>query len=589
MKITDQVANNLFVNGKRVIQRTFTGKEFNKNDIKKLVEQFQKQYANKNLTLMLGVNTPFGFRNSKQFGIHDVPNLVDDYDWDTTNAFIIYGWQSTTAQGGDGENNDCLFQCIKTLLTAYRLPKDLKTDRDMKFKLKLKFNDKVPLDRLPEVEKLYKLNINVVGSHTYTSQNKFNMTMNVKLVNEHFELEEDNLKSHDLLKHVPRKKQNLILVEIGANSVKCYDGEDIFHLDLQEYFALSRDFMGENVYLENTPFQKTDLIADYHHFINEIEILKDLTHGKIDLTQSGYKVSNEALKCIHFSLLAFHEPEELTSLEQQWIMNCFKGGLICQNNTALPRGYNYDKNSAYPSMLCSDHFTFPLKQGQFTKINELPSVLQYGIYHCVIKQSEDEHTNKLFRFNRLNYYTHFDIALARKIGLIVELIQDDESNALLYTKDRGNGANYFRQIVHSLYELKPKSKLAKFVLNSIWGALSQRNKITTTTSNVVDLNKGELLIHIQPYGDKHKIKYLRQGKYFKYPYARLGCFLTSAVRKQMAETIHPYKDHVFRCHTDSLLSDMEIPLLIGTNLGDFKLEKQGQVYIHHSSKALDWN
>jgi hypothetical protein len=168
------------------------------------------------------------------------------------------------------------------------------------------------------------------------------------------------------------------------------------------------------------------------------------------------------------------------------------------------------------------------------------------------------------------------------------LIQNDESNALLYTKDRGNGSTYFRQVVHSLYDLKPKSKLAKLILNAIWGSLAQRNKIITTTSNEVHLNKGELVIDIQPFGNKYKIKYLKQNKFFKYPFARLGCFLTSAVRKQMAEIIQPYKEHVFKCHTDSLLADIEIPLLIGTNLGDFKLEHQGEVFIEHSSKALTW-
>ena len=166
----------------------------------------------------------------------------------------------------------------------------------------------------------------------------------------------------------------------------------------------------------------------------------------------------------------------------------------------------------------------------------------------------------------------------------------DETNPLLYTKDRGNGATYFRQVVHMLYDLKTKSKLAKLVLNSIWGALCQRYKIKTTTSNQVNLNKGELLVEMKPMGEKlHKISYLKNGQYFKHSYSRIGCFLTASVRKQMAMIIEPYKEHVYKCHTDSILSDIELDnLTIGNNIGDFVLEQHGKVKIHHSTKKLEW-
>ena len=51
----------------------------------------------------------------------------------------------------------------------------------------------------------------------------------------------------------------------------------------------------------------------------------------------------------------------------------------------------------------------------------------------------------------------------------------------------------------------------------------------------INLNNGELLIEIKDIGnDLHKIRYLN-GKFFKHNYARIGCFLTSAVRKHMAD------------------------------------------------------
>ena len=97
MLTKDSFVNNLNINGK-VVQRTFKGKEFTKSDIKKLVKEFQNKYKDKSLTLMLGVNTPFGFRNSKQFYINENPSMVDDYEWETTNQFVIYGWKKSSAE-----------------------------------------------------------------------------------------------------------------------------------------------------------------------------------------------------------------------------------------------------------------------------------------------------------------------------------------------------------------------------------------------------------------------------------------------------------------------------------------------------------
>ena len=589
--VKDSIVSNLKVNNDKVIQRKFSGKEFTKSEIKSLINTFQDKYNNKNLTLMIGVNTPFGFRNSKQFNINEEPMMVDDYEWDTTNSFVIYGWKSNGSAGGCGDKNDCLYQCIKQLCSIYRLPKNHKTDLDLKKALGLKPYDKIPVSKLAQVEKLFRININVTGDYVHTSVNKYHQTIHITLIDEHYEVVKDNLKSKDLLKNIPHREQKLITVLFESDEVKCYDGNSIFSITYDEYHDRRNDFNGEFVYLEDLPMEKNDFIKDYHLFIEECEKLKELTNGRIDLAKSGYKVSNEALKCVHFSLLSFNEPEELSLLEQEWYYRCFKGGLIfCQNNTTLDYAYNYDKKSAYPCLLSSDHFTFPVKQGEFKVLSELPDILSYGIYHCCIQPSGNENQDKLFRFNSKNYYTHYDIQLARKLNLEINLIDDEQANALVYVKDRGNGSVYFRQVVHSLYELKTKSKLAKRILNAIWGALCQRNKIKTTTKNDVNLRKGELLIEIKDIGnDLHKISYLKNGKFFKHNYARIGCFLTSAVRKHMADIIYPVREHVFKCHTDSILSDKKLDdLIIGLNLGDFALEHEGKCHIHHSSCKVEW-
>lgn len=593
LQIKDFVAKNLKINGNKVIGRIFKGKDFSKKDIETLTKQFQTKYSDKNLTVMLGVNTPFGFRNSKAFQLNDNFQSVDDYEWDTTDTFIIYGWKSPILEGGCGNNNDCLFECIKKVMNYYRLPKNIKTDKALKAILKLNENDKIHVNRIPEIERLFKLNVYISGDFVYTSKNKFDMNIHLKLTNEHFEIEPNNNKSADLLKHMPKKKQNLILVELQNSNVKCYDGKQIFYISYDEYHLQKKDFYGKNVYLENTPFEKSENIEDdYNYFIEQIEILKNETNGKIDLSMSGYKITNEALKCIHYSLLAFDEPEELDNHEQKWIYNCFKGGLIfCENDITLDDAYSYDLKSAYPSMMQNDHFKFPIKQGNFSKLSFLPNSdkLKCGIYKCIISKSGEENIDKLFRFNKSNYYTHYDIKIARKLNLDIELIDGEESNALIYDTNKCvKGSTYFLQIVQQLYNLKTKSKLAKKILNAIWGALSQRNKIIKTTYKSREFNEAETIIGITPIGEnEHKITYLKNGKYFKFPYARLGVFLTSAVRKQMAEYILPYKENVKKCHTDSILSDKQLDdLPIGKFIGNFALENQGKCHIKNSSSKV---
>jgi len=103
MIVRDSIVKNLKVNNDKVIQRKFSGKELTKPETESWTHQFQDRYKSKNLTPMTGINIPYGFRNSKQFNTNEDPQSVDDYDWDTTNAFVTYGWKSSESAGGCGE------------------------------------------------------------------------------------------------------------------------------------------------------------------------------------------------------------------------------------------------------------------------------------------------------------------------------------------------------------------------------------------------------------------------------------------------------------------------------------------------------
>ena len=96
--------------------------------------------------------------------------------------------------------------------------------------------------------------------------------------------------------------------------------------------------------------------------------------------------------------------------------------------------------------------------------------MPYGIYRCIIKG-----TNKLFKFNKHNFYTHIDIKQARELNLYIELVEDKEPNFLYYSREKLiTGNEIFKQYVEELFELKHKGiKQIKPILNILWGALAE--------------------------------------------------------------------------------------------------------------------
>ena len=104
---------------------------------------------------------------------------------------------------------------------------------------------------------------------------------------------------------------------------------------------------------------------------------------------------------------------------------------------------------------------FPIKKGTFTHIKQLDKIINYGIYRCNIEE------NKLFVTNKSNYYTHFDIQNAIKLGCKVELIIDEQANALIYDSTcRAN--NLFFHFVEDIYKWKQEESDMKLILNILW-------------------------------------------------------------------------------------------------------------------------
>ena len=589
IKISNQQIQNLKINHSAVIQTTYTSSTgMTKSKVKQLVKAFQEKYKHKNIQLMVSINTELGFRSGKQFSVNSECILPDDYDeyWNTTDAFVIYSWTPKPSKGGNDLHNDCLYNCIHDIIGTYKTPQNRKTPEDLKAFLNLQRNDKIDISYIPHIEDFYKINISVNGDYSFVSPRKYKMNAPLLLIDGHYRVDEENLVFYSLLNNIPKRTQTLVVCKKMDEKVLCYDG-DYFEMSYTDYKKETQNLLfNERVFI-NKLEQGKDLKETYEFIMEETEILKTLTNGKIDLSRSGFKPINEALKTLHYQLMCFNIPEEITREEQFWIHNAFMGGLIFSEPTILDDAISYDVNSMYPSLMANNNFTFPIKQGEFKQIQELPNILSYGIYRVRIDAEDGNSKKKLFRFNNNDYYTHYDIQIARDLGFTITLIQDHQANALLYTNGRANGKAYFYKVVEELYKLKNQSKMAKRILNSMWGGLSQRNKIKKITIDEVDLNGDVDIIDIRPCGKYHKIEYVRQQKYFKYAYARLGVFLTSYARMKMSKVILPYHEHVYRIHTDGVLLDRNIPLPIGLKMGEWKIEKTGKCVIHHAN-LIEW-
>ena len=79
--------------------------------------------------------------------------------------------------------------------------------------------------------------------------------------------------------------------------------------------------------------------------------------------------------------------------------------------------------------------------------------------------------------------TQTDFLCAKKLGFTMELIEDGQANALIYSSDKCMKAHdhqIFGDYVEKLFSLKKANvPKAKELLNMLWGSLSEKNKTDT--------------------------------------------------------------------------------------------------------------
>lgn len=497
-------------------------------------------------------------------------------DQDTFSKFLIYLIIKPNAEGGNSHNNDCLFECLEFYLHD-RNP--WANGATLKKYLGLKRNDKIPLSLIPKVEeKLKSFQINIIGDYIYSSQVKSNKIISLVLQDEHYSINRnvDNNKVKNL--NINYKEKKIMLFDkvkyIG------YDGNEIIK------FATKKEFKDCEYHSEyiivNREYNnnKMTIQEEYNELIETANILKRETKGIINLYKTGdYK--NTALNLFDRFTKFILNPENILQDEFIWLRNATMGAIIFSEKYEGP-AYKHDVKSMYPSIYLSSG-KFPVKRGEFRTLttqefNEM-KFYQFGVYRCKIYESEDKNINKLFKFNKLNYYTQISLEHAKSLNLRIELIEDDKPNNLYYEREKLIGFNeVFTEYTNFLFDLKEKKvPKAKLLLNIIWGALTQLKKSNYIVRNDKQTNIKEFDKIISIFPDKYNediliIKTINQNDIYVSNFGRIQPFILSRGRFMISDIMKPIKETIKRVHTDGFISTTNDNLIHGNKIGDLVYE-----------------
>lgn len=501
---------------------------------------------------------------------------------------------------GSSNNNDCLYDALITKLGSKDLlPKIIRTRSKFKKFFGVKRNEPIPFESIYKLEDiLINYSINTEGDYNYLSKYPDRpLEINLYIKNGHIKLKDTKRTKVDILKHMklkPVDEEHFIIYTRNGEKFIINDGNEEKEISYNDYIQYRKSnllyLVKEN---KNLTKQREDLIKLFNKF-NE----------KNDINLFQYPSRREAVLSSFMKISLLNKNiEELLPIEHKILKN--RGGIRMAQIGTYKNTSCFDMNGSY-SFSSINNFLFPYKQPELLRITKEEfnnmKYFKYGYYHVIVHPSNNEKINgkinQIFTFDRMNYYTHYDLEIARKLNLKIEIIEDDEVNFLYYSRDkliRGDRLfkkyiNYWnkRKINETDEEIK---QIYKDFLNVLYGSFQLKNYTNYDVYKDDIRIKGKMK-EIYLIDDGVRIKAVDEKKY-KTPLARI-VFLISYQRKLFTEKIFMTKNkiideqkinqkinHCIRIHTDSLMTDLSeeetiklYQLNISNKLGDFKLEEK---------------
>ena len=341
---------------------------------------------------------------------------------------------------------------------------------------------------------------------------------------------------------------------------------------------------GKVILDEKTRKVKTIAITlkeQYEGFVKNAEIMKLETKGKVNMFKSG--TVSKSSKHLFFQMMNKSKifPDDITREESDFLRNA-RGGLIFGEKYE-GEAYKYDVNSFYPSLYSSRYLLIPIREGEIQTLtqNEFKTMTpkRMGMYRAKLTAPTVDNIDKLFRLDRNDYYTHYELNYASELNYKMEIIQDGKPNFLYYSRDKClTGSEVFGEFVKTMYPLKKRGiAIAKEFLNTLAGALCEERVFHLT----FDPTKDELIIKedremvsgvMEKSPTCYKVDVIDPNKRFEYNWARMKPFLTAKGRVTIAKIMQPYISNIKRCHTDGFISDVKLPIKHSEELAKIKYE-----------------
>ena len=584
--------DNIKYKGHNIVRLRFDEDKFNNNQnnytinkVQNISNQVSQYLHSKNLNGKLMTTMRYGELGWRSGYFSDVGDDVELYEPNDSGleiekpksiqSFVMYLMVNPKAEGGNDLNNDCLYNCLSKMI--FNIDKYFKTPEALKKYLGLGRNDKVPCS--PQIiskieKKLMTYQINIRGDYIYTSTVKSEKVINLTLINEHYDIDKTFSKK-PLCKFISfREKIPLLYDKV---SFEAYDGKSVIKLSKEERNEILTSFKSPYILLnrEERKDKQLTLIEEYNELIPIIERLKIETNGYVNLYKSGsYK--NASLDLFDRFTKFMNEPEEILQDEALWIKEASTSALIWAEPYEGEL-YKYDVKSLYPHLMTLTTSKFPIKRGEFQQLKEFDLYFQFGIYRCIIEKSNNPNINKLFKFNKSNYYTSVSLNHAKSLGLNITLIHDSQPNFLYYSGDKTiKFSEVFDPFVKFMFDLKEKGiEKSKTILNMLWGALCEIDKRKYYDDHEINIDGDEEVFQLRPCKFNEDVDVIitnKINKRYKTNYARLCPFLLANGRFHMSKIMFDYKENIHRIQTDGFYSDKLIHQNIDVKLGELKYE-----------------
>ena len=342
--------------------------------------------------------------------------------------------------------------------------------------------------------------------------------------------------------------QKLCIYQVEDKQYKCYDGKQTMIRD-----NIKSPNNDKLLFIDNS----TDLSNEeyYHQYSKDVKQLYKETKTKVNLYRTSL-ITNEAVRV--FKSMCDITPEPIQDYELDYIFESsgalryaqpYKGDIYC-----------YDVKSFYPSLLLSNSFNFPIKQGILKTITQeefkQKTYFEYGMYNCFI-ECDDE---LLFVVNDNCLYTHFELNHALSCGIDIELLDD---TYLSYVGCTAKSPTVFKKYIDMIYPFKESgNKVAKSLLNVLWGKLCQTKlKKVIIDTDEYELKAGQKIIDSIIDNDGRLILKVSETekKHFATEFGRLKVFLIAHGRIKMLKNLQKHGRHnIVYVHTDSYISKCEL-------------------------------